>query len=348
VPKFRYEQSVAMARAEMMKLALGDVRGATAILRMALGVLKRLADDFPACPDYRRQYAQTHVTLGKHLLGLRAYDEAEAAFREALRLWTKTAADFPQNREFRTALGTAHIHLGLFLIERERLQEAEVCYAETIRIHQRLAADVPHEPEYQVALAADYYSHAQLLERQQRLSDAVESYSRTVSSLEAGLRMKPRQRDWLWRLQNTLQQRSAVLLALQRSAEYERDVQQAKEIGDRLQPPLVHLSRIRQQIQERQFAPALAEADDVAAGDDLTGAQWHELAGLYAQLAETVEATGAKESAATSAVEALRKAIAAGYASPVPFAADPQFRSLAARADFKNLPAPPSALAAPR
>ena len=348
VPRFRSLQSEAMARAEMLKMAAGDLPGANELLKTALTVLKRLADDFPTCPDYRRQHAQTHITLGQQLNRVRAYDEAEAALREAIRLWTKTAADFPQNREFRMALGTASLHLGFFLTERERAREAEEAYAETIRVHQRLAADFPREPEYQVALAADCFTRAQLLARQQRLPDAVEGYGQTVAYLEAALRINPYQRDWLWRLQNTLQQRSTLLLSLQRSAEYERDVQRAREIGDRLLPPLVRLSRIRQWLGERKFALAVAEADDVAAGDDLSAGQWHELAGFYAQLAEATEDSGARESAATHAVEALRKAIGAGYASAVPFAADPQFRSLAARADFKGLPALPGSLATPR
>jgi hypothetical protein len=169
------------------------------------------------------------------------------------------------------------------------------------------------------------------------LTDAVDCYSQTVSCLEAALRFNPRQRDYLWRLQNTLQQRSALLLTLQRQAEYERDVQRAKEIGDRLYPPLVRLSRIRQQIQERSFIMALAEADDVAGGDDLSAAQWYELAGFYAQLGEVLAEAGPKESAAKSAVEALRKAIAAGHVSAVAYPDDPQFRSLAAREDFKRL-----------
>jgi tetratricopeptide (TPR) repeat protein len=338
VPRFRLAASEALIRLMLLKQTQGDMAEANRHLGAALIVLKKLAGGFPDCPEYRRHLAQGHITLGNQLLALRNEAEAEKAFREGVQLWTRAAADFPNNREFRLAHGNSCASLSQFLVLTGRRPEAEEALQETLRIHQCLVADFPREAECHAAIALDHAWAATNAENQQRLAEALEHYSRCIASLEAALNLYPRQKEWLSVLQATFQKRSFVLLRQGKQAEYEGDLQRAREIEQRLDPAGLRLHRIRQRLAEGQLALAVKEANDVYLDDDLPAAECGELAAVYVQAALAVPDAAAKEAFAAHAVKTLRRAIDAGYTSGMPLGEHPDFRALAARADFKQLP----------
>ena len=130
-------------------------------------------------------------------------------------------------------------------------------------------------------------------------------------------------------------------MTLGKHPEYESDLQRAKAVQERLDPAEMRLHRVRQRIQDRQLSLAVQEAEDVFLDEDLPAAECYALAGSYAKMAEAVQEPAHKEALAARAVQALRRAIAAGYTSPVPLGSNPDFRVLLAREEFKRLSAAP-------
>ncbi len=337
-PKFRHQQSLALGRLAMLKLAQGKPEEAAKHAASALDLMKRLGTDYPGCAEYRRYVAQGLVGLGSQLAALRKNAEAEAALREGVREWARAAADFPANHEFRMYGATGYTHLGRFLGALDRPAEAEKAYAEAIRIYQRLVLDFPRDAAALRALATGYSWQAGLLENQKRYADALECYSRGIGCIEAALQTSPQSREWRADLQTGLRQRGCAFRSLNKMAEYERDLQRAEKVGERLEPVLLRLSRARQRALAGELARAQQNADDLFADGDLANDQWYELAELYAKLAETARDEAIQERAAARAVESLGKALERGH-KPGPLSEVAAFRPLAGRADFQKVAA---------
>src|SRR5438552_2426859 len=76
-------------------MKLERVREAELLFREALASLRKLADDFPAVPNYRYVLAKIHVSLGDLHFKADRSEEAEANFRAALVINRKLVADCP-------------------------------------------------------------------------------------------------------------------------------------------------------------------------------------------------------------------------------------------------------------
>ncbi len=336
-PKFRTALAEAFITVGMLEASRGKGAEAVKHLKAALAAEKKLADDFPASAEYRRHLAQGHVTLARHLASLGAYAEVEAALREGARLWARTVADFPAHHEFRMYWGDAHTQLGLFLAQHGRAREADEAYLEAIRIHQALVRDVPRDAPGHVALGRDYSYRAARLDDEKRHDDALTCYTRAIACLEAALGLEPGRRDWRFDLQRTFQERGFLYRSLNRTSDYERELQRAGEVAERLEPPLLRLSRANQQLQAGGLAGALKVADELVLDDGLSAGQWYELAELYAKLSAGLEGAEIKERTAGRAVESLGKALERGHKAPAAPAEAPAFRPLAGRGDFKKV-----------
>src|SRR5204863_177228 len=90
---------------------LGNRAEAEAAYRAALEIHEKLAADFPAVPDYRKDLAASHINLGLLLAGLVNRTGAEAAYRAALAIREKLAADFPTMPAYRQELATSQLAL---------------------------------------------------------------------------------------------------------------------------------------------------------------------------------------------------------------------------------------------
>jgi hypothetical protein len=345
-PHTRYRSGAALLRVYEILKRQGNVSGAIPCFRAALAVVQQLARDYPQCPKYRREAAETTFALGEVLLGSQGDRAgAETSFREGVQLWRQVVADFPACLAFRQSLARALAYLCDFLYKNDLPADPRPLYAEMVRLHEGLAHDFPREPEYLVALATDYSRYGRVLDRKEQWAAAAECCTRTVACLESALKLAPRQHDWLerrhnWleRLRQALQDRAYVYQRLGRRADHDADLQRAEDLDEGLQPAVIRLCRIGQRLGERQqFPRAMTEAEDVFAEGALTAAQWHQLAGLYARAAESSADPAQQETYAARAVESLQRAAAEGYRAPTPLAADAQFHILTARPDFQKL-----------
>jgi tetratricopeptide (TPR) repeat protein len=338
-PQTAYRSGEALLRASVTLGAQGDAARTRRYFAGGLAVMKQVSEAFPRCPKFRREVAQTTLSLGHLLLTQGDTAGAEAQYREAVRLWRQTVDDFPTKPAFRRSLGEALANLCGYLYKNDRFAESGTLYAEMIRLHEGLVREFPQDPEHRATLGNDYALYGRVLERQDQLAAAAECYSRTIICLDSARQLNPRQRDWLSRLRVILQDRAYVYQRLGKPAEHEADLQRAQELDEGLQPAVVRLARIRQRLDEGQAARALKEADDVFAEGALSASQWRDLAGLYARAAESDSAQ--QEALAVRAVAALQHACDQGGAGAVPLNEDPQFRNLAARADFQKLAGAP-------
>jgi tetratricopeptide (TPR) repeat protein len=339
IPQLRYQAAEAITQLCMFKTSRGELAESRRYFVASLAVLKRLAEAFPTCPQYRRQLTEGYFTLANLCLGTGDDAEAEAALREGLRLWPQMVADFPSVAEYRLAWGNMYMALGNFHVQRGQVAKAEEAYGQMIRILQRLVDDFPKEPRYHAVLANGYGWYGALMDKQQRLPESLAYGTRTVSGYETAVRLEPHLREWLTGLHDALRQRAFLHQQLGHTAETESDRRRVAELEERLETPLLRLVRIRSRLEADEVERAVQEADDLALDEDLTDAQWCELAELYAAAAAKTDDDDAKETRAGKAVEALRQAVAKGYTSATPLGAQARFRLLWERTAFRKLAA---------
>ncbi len=146
----------------------------------ALTILKQLAADFPAEPEFRQDLASGHINRGILLCYASRRKEAEQEFDDALTILKQLAADFPTRFEFRQKLAAVHFNRGNLLQETSRPQEAEKEYDKALSIHKQLAADFPSRPDFRLALAFTHMSRAALRHITGRLKEAEQDYDQAV------------------------------------------------------------------------------------------------------------------------------------------------------------------------
>src|SRR5262249_40098629 len=99
-------------------VGLGKLPQADTGFRQARTLLKQLAADSPAVPEYRQELARSHNNLGNLALGLGNWPEAEAEYGHALTLKERLAAEFPTVPDYAVDQGGTYLNLGNLRRER--------------------------------------------------------------------------------------------------------------------------------------------------------------------------------------------------------------------------------------
>jgi tetratricopeptide (TPR) repeat protein len=134
----------------------GQGAAAEAAYRAALAIREKLAADFPAAPDYRRDLAQSHHNLGLLLAGRGQGAAAEAVYRAALAIQEKLAADFPAVPDYAVDLGNSYSNLGTLV----RPTDAAAALGWHAKAIDRLAPVVAADPKSVTARQFLRNSHA--------------------------------------------------------------------------------------------------------------------------------------------------------------------------------------------
>jgi serine/threonine protein kinase/tetratricopeptide (TPR) repeat protein len=173
-----------MLRVAQLRGQLGERDAAISGYREATALLDKLAAEFPAVPEYRRQLAASHTNVGNLLdeLGRRA--EAESAYRQALTIQDKLAADFPAVPLYRQKLALTYTNLGLMLRNLGRYAEAEEAYRHALSLQDKLAAEFPAKAEYRLDLARNHGGLGVLLVAQSRHAEAEAAHRQALSLLD--------------------------------------------------------------------------------------------------------------------------------------------------------------------
>jgi tetratricopeptide (TPR) repeat protein len=336
-PQWRQKLTDATVSVIQNCIMLRDFEDADWLLSVTREEMKKLARAYPSCPRYRRSEAITCNMLALLRRSEGNPDAAEAALREGVALWRQMVVDFPDNPEIRKTLGDALAGLCTVLLERGRYAEVIPAVEEMLRLHEALARDFPKDPEYLSRVASDHACYADTLERQGKTEAGLAHHARCIESLEAAVRLNPRRRDWLGALRAAHLRRADAYLKLGKTSEYQAALTGVKWMEEYLESPLLRLSRINERLAQGNRAAALKEADDLFSNCDLTAAHLDDLTAFYVQAA--TPGSPEKELCAARAVEALRRACDLGRMSFVALDADPRYRAVADRADFKKLAA---------
>jgi serine/threonine protein kinase len=141
-------------------LLLRDRRDeAGALLRRARDLLRTLAAEFPAVPQYALELSSVEYNLG-HLAGLQGHPEqAVASYQEVARLLEPLKRRFPEMPAYRMKLATAEVAIGEVLA-RTAWSEAEAALLKALGEQSALLSQFPGIDEYQRALGRSHYQLA--------------------------------------------------------------------------------------------------------------------------------------------------------------------------------------------
>jgi tetratricopeptide (TPR) repeat protein len=129
-------------------------------LRQALGLVEKLAADFPAVPEYPHQLACTCSNLGTLLADAGRHREAEKILRRALALFETLAAD--QSAYLRHGRAGTYNTLGGVLKTLGRPEEAGQAYRQALALWEGLAGEFPAVPDHASHLGGALHNLARL------------------------------------------------------------------------------------------------------------------------------------------------------------------------------------------
>ena len=174
-----------------------------------------------------------------------------------------------------------------------------------------------------------------MLEALGKAPEALDQIAQGIDCWRAAYGRNPRRRDWLTGLRAAHLRRADTYLKLGNSAEYEAELAGVKWMAEYLDSASLRLSRIDDRLDHGDRAAALKEADDLFTNCDLSAANLDDLAAFYARAATA--GSSEPETSAARAVETLRRTCELGRMSFMSLDADPRYRVLTGRADFKKL-----------
>jgi tetratricopeptide (TPR) repeat protein/tRNA A-37 threonylcarbamoyl transferase component Bud32 len=167
-------------RVAVLRDKLGQGTEALAGYGEALSLYEKLAEEFPAVPDYREGLARTCNGLGLLLKNRNERDKAAGYHQQALSLRQKLADELPDQPEYRKDLAETHSNLGTLLQTKNQWAEAVQHYHEALAIQQRLAGEFPTSIEYRRYLAGTHNNLGALLAQQKEGARAVEQYDKAL------------------------------------------------------------------------------------------------------------------------------------------------------------------------
>jgi tetratricopeptide (TPR) repeat protein len=153
-----------------------------AVLDKEIALNRRLADDYPARPEYRRTLARALMNQGIIYRESNRVKDADLAYSQALKLVEKLASDSPEVRKYARDLGHCLNNLGE--LRASRKGESEPLYRRALAIYRAQAAEAPGVPEYQISEAGVLQNLGVWFYNNQRLDDSISTLKLAVSLFE--------------------------------------------------------------------------------------------------------------------------------------------------------------------
>jgi tetratricopeptide (TPR) repeat protein len=188
---------------------------------------KKLADDFPAVPLYRRTLAGNHNNLGRVLHDLGKRDEARRQYEKALDLLKKLADEFPAVPAYQRELARTHHNLGLLLTGQGKRDEAKREYEKALNTQQQLADAFPAVPEYQQNLANTHHNLGMLLADLGKREEARREYEAALGLQKQLADASPAVPEYQQNLANTHHNLGMLLADLGKREEARREFEAA-------------------------------------------------------------------------------------------------------------------------
>jgi eukaryotic-like serine/threonine-protein kinase len=230
----RHIRAEGVARVAYLRLKLSEQDAALAGFGEASVLWEKLADDFPAVPQYRSELAGSHTNRGLLLAGLGKPAEAEAAYRQALALQGKLADDFPAVPQYRLELSGTHNNRGNLLVIRHQWAEAEAAYHQAQTIQEKLADEFPAMPRFRQQLAVSHNNRARLLVFLSKGAEAEAAYRQALAIQEKLVDDFPAEPQYRQELAGSHTNRGNLLTNLHKGAEAEAACRRALAIREKL------------------------------------------------------------------------------------------------------------------
>jgi tetratricopeptide (TPR) repeat protein len=148
--------------------------------RAALALWEKLAEQFPALPDYRRGLAKSHNNLAKLLADLSRRDEAEKAYRAALTLREKLAEQFPAVPDYTVEMGLGYSDFGNLLLHQGQAQAAVPWLDKAIARFQTVLAKDRRLTTARAFLSNTHWNRASALMQLNRYAEAIRDWDQAI------------------------------------------------------------------------------------------------------------------------------------------------------------------------
>jgi serine/threonine protein kinase len=310
--------------------------------RQALAVRNKLAADFPDVPQYRQDLAFTHDNLGRLQQDLGKPADADAACRQALVVQEKLVADFPDVPEYRQDLARTQCNLGNVLQDLGKRAEADTAYQRGMVLQEKLAADLPAVPVYRIDLGGSYVNYGRMRDGLGDSAAALGWYTKAIDVLEAVRAQVSHVATAQRYLRTAYGRRAELRMRLARNAEALTDWDRALVLDDGSNRPMYRQQRALTLTRTGDPVRAVAEAEDLTQGDQVSGGTLYDAACICAlSSAGVIDDAKQQESYAARAVAMLRRAQANAYFKDSQrvqhLKQDDDLAVLRPRADFQNL-----------
>lgn len=154
------------------------------VLRLALGIRQKLAEEHPGEPNYWQGLGDSLSMLGFQSMNAGKLEEAEKHFRRSLDVRKKVADDFPSLRIHRYFLHHGYRGVAVVLQSMGRLQEAEENLRQALTISKNAVDDFPGAPGIRLAYFHRWYQLANLLEQMRRFEEGEQAYREAQAILK--------------------------------------------------------------------------------------------------------------------------------------------------------------------
>ena len=346
----------------ILSLRLGRLPEARRHRERAAEIFERLARDHPDRAGYR--HALSGLLHSAATMAWRAGRPAEAQqqFERAELIQEGLVRDHPDDLPLRFTLGEQHLNEGLFMVELGRAPDARRHLEHALSVFERLARDQPNASTPQHCLARTYSGLGYLRMSMDRPAEALDEFRKASPLYERLAHDNPGITDYQEGLAQCRLQVGDALGSQKRFAEAIPELQGAMAAYERLTREHpgdgqawgkwtdthialadIHLEMNHPADGERELrsAAALYEGLEGPSPNDL-----YNMAGVYAKLSTLVGSRrDAAEPAAQAevrrhvdrAIEALKRAFAAGHRDFSQYRDDADLAPLRARPDFQLL-----------
>jgi serine/threonine-protein kinase len=287
--------------------AAGRSAEAAAACRRAAACYETLTEGHADAPRDPHTLAQIYCNLGAMRVELGQSASAVAPFRRAVELSEAVASQRPEEVDDRLVLSTVLQNLGEVLGRAGRRDEAEPHYRRALALLERITAECPGGSGYRCEQARCETGLGALLIEAGRAAAAEPMLVRAAEDLEGLLGADPRVVESRENLSEALAALGRLYRQTDRPAQAVRAYRRAREV--------------------LEAAPRLIPDG------------WYRLAGARAQCAALTDGgrSSVRQVALDEAMDALRRAVAAGFRDPDRLRRDIDLDPLRSRADFRSL-----------
>jgi tetratricopeptide (TPR) repeat protein len=207
-PASQFDVAAAYRRMGTLHEKLGKLKEAEQDYGKANAILERLAEQFPARAEYRRELAISYQDLAGLLGSIGRVDGAEAFTRKAIRINEQLVAEFPDEPAHQGYLAATYGNLGATLSGvkggRARPREAEKACRQSLRLREKLARAFPDKPNYRHGIGDTLSLLALMRMSQGDSKQARQLLQRAIEEQEAAHKLNPRHPSYRASLRNHL------------------------------------------------------------------------------------------------------------------------------------------------